>query len=308
MEQIAAYFFQSEFTTRFLIARGDAFQSFFSDIMRAAHLGDFVPVRALGRHGDDKCDGYLKSSGVLFQVHAPDGRFDEKETLDRAIAKIKTDFAGAVAKWPGFMRDWIYVHNSYEGIPAKVLHTLLALEKDAQDGIRTSQWGYGELKEKTLQLHPSKLISMFGYPPSQSASLDMQMDHIREVVERIAVENEPAATEPITKVPSDKLEYNNLSLASRKLLELGMQKARLVEDYFSKHVDPTFGDRVASTFTSEYEKQRSLHTNPDEIFGLLEHFASGGSHSSPQETTAILAVIAHLFESCDIFERPPVEV
>jgi hypothetical protein len=75
-----------------LTKRGTAFQDFFSDIMEAAHPGDFERVRAYGKKGDLKCDGFLRSQGTVFQVYAP------RQMKEAALLKkIATDFEGADA-------------------------------------------------------------------------------------------------------------------------------------------------------------------------------------------------------------------
>jgi hypothetical protein len=58
---------------------GDAFQDFFSVLMGQLHGSDFVRVRAFGKLGDKGCDGYLMTSGQVFQcygaVNGDGGRF-----------------------------------------------------------------------------------------------------------------------------------------------------------------------------------------------------------------------------------------
>lgn len=44
---------------------------------------------------------------------------------------------------------------------------------------------------------------------------------------------------------------------------------------------------------------------PDAIFGKLQEFAGGSQRGDSGHEAAVLAVLAYLFEQCDIFERPP---
>ena len=50
-------------------SHGDAFQDFFSVVMGQLHGSDFVRVRAYGSLGDKGCDGYLQTTGQLFQCY-----------------------------------------------------------------------------------------------------------------------------------------------------------------------------------------------------------------------------------------------
>ena len=79
-----------------------------------------------------------------------------KAQADRIAAEIKDLLKEHGGKKIGEV-NLSQVYQGMRGMTGLVSETSLL---DAQDGIRTSQWGYGELKEKTLQLHPSKLISI----------------------------------------------------------------------------------------------------------------------------------------------------
>jgi hypothetical protein len=48
--------------------------------------------------------------------------------------------------------------------------------------------------------------------------------------------------------------------------------------------------------------------DPDIIFRKLQEFTGGRELGSPTDQAAVLAVLAYLFEQCDIFERSPIEV
>ncbi|WP_368671598.1 ABC-three component system protein [Chromobacterium sp. ASV23] len=64
------------------------------------------------------------------------------------------------------------------------------------------------------------------------------------------------------------------------------------------------GDVYKRQFKSEYATLRDgvppLH--PDEIFGRLEAWAGGTANTSPTHKAAVLAVMAYLFDKCEIFE------
>lgn len=83
-----------------------------------------------------------------------------------------------------------------------------------------------------------------------------------------------------------------------------MRKAKLVEKFFTEWHDPTFGDVVTVAFKKEYQRLKSLRISPDDIFVNLQSFAGGKLHGSSTHQTAVLAVLAHFFEECDIFESP----
>lgn len=135
---------EQEFLVRFLEDRGAAFQTLFQEIMERAHPDDFRPVRAHGSVGDKKCDGYLASEQVVFQVYAPGRGW----RLGRLLSKIREDYLGACEHWPE-MRLWVFVHNFREGLPAdavQLLDTLPTKTRCPKVGV----WGYEELRRQAV--------------------------------------------------------------------------------------------------------------------------------------------------------------
>ena len=83
-----------------------------------------------------------------------------------------------------------------------------------------------------------------------------------------------------------------------------MQKTDLVSDYFAQYHEPMFGDEIAQAFTEKYQQCRDLPMSPDAVFFELQKFTGGDQLHAPRIQAAVLAVLAFLFEQCDIFERP----
>ena len=110
-------------------------------------------------------------------------------------------------------------------------------------------------------------------------------------------------------VPQSKLRANGLSNSVQSLLKAGMRRTKLVEDFFKTwHRDPQLGDRVAKAFHTKYEELKGIYYDPDDIFVELQKYAGGVLVSSTKQQAAVLAVLAYLFERCDIFERIESEV
>lgn len=137
--------------------------------------------------------------------------------------------------------------------------------------------------------------------------LDVRYENVQEILSKISREEAPLLQD-IRPVPSDKLKLNNLSRSVQILLTSGMQKADLVGRFFNNHFDPLYGDEVVSAFNKEYNKWKLLSVAPDIIFLKLQEFTGGQVRGDPTYEAAVLAVLAYLFEQCDIFERPSIEV
>lgn len=298
MDKYARAYFEATFKSQFLDRNGNSFQDMFCDIMEKCHPGDFIPVKPWGSAGDHKNDGYLRSMRTLFQVYAP-----ENLRGARVKTKIMTDFAGALPYWRDYFDTWIFVHNSKKGLPPDVVSILLQLGAEYPQ-IHIAQWGFEELRQKIFSLAEVDVVTIFGPLPSAKDMVEVRYSDIEDVV--TAIEESPFPHEQeIRPVPRNKLSYNQLAQDAEVLLTWGMRKAHLVGDFFNSWNDPEYGDRIAAAFKRKYMSYRELQMPPDEIFHHLHEFAAGSERQLPRREAAALAVLAFLFEQCDIFERPP---
>ncbi|MBX3069098.1 MAG: hypothetical protein KF883_01220 [Thermomicrobiales bacterium] len=295
MDEFARSYFALAFENEFRKLKAMAFQDFFSDIMERRHPDDFIRVRPWGNQGDRKNDGYLRSSRQLFQVYAPN-EIEESKTLK----KISTDFNEALPHWEPYFDFWVFVHNCSDGLSPGILKLLLDLE-EAQGNVRCTNWGLPELRGKVLELALSDLVALFGAAPS--AEKNLRFEDIRNVL--IGLSNSvPDLDEDLRPVPPQKMQFNDLSNDVRILLQTGSRAAHRVEQFFAEWPDPELGDRVAALFRTQYTEKRHAGAAPDAIFNELWEFARGGQARNSKEEFAVLALLAHLFELCDIFERP----
>jgi len=301
MDQMKLAHYELRFEISYLKKDGNEFQNFFCEIMEKCHPGDFQRVRPWGNAGDRKNDGYLPSKRMLFQVYAP----NNMKSVN-TIAKIKADFNGALLHWEKYFDQWILVHNSRQGLGPDVVALLNELTI-SHGTVAAHSWGFEELRQKVFTLNAVNLASLLGSAPSNKDMLDVRYDNVQEVLRHIA-RQESSAIQDIRPVPPDKLKFNRLSLHAQNLLTWGMQKADLVEQFFNDYSNPTYGDEIAAAFKNEYENYRRLGVDPDIIFCKLQEFAGGSERGTPADEAAVLAVLAYLFEQCDIFERSPAEV
>ena len=293
-------FWHLRFQNKFLLSRAAAFQDFFSTIMETRHPEDFQRVRPWGSQGDQKNDGYLKSTRTIFQVYAP----NELKAAE-ALAKIHEDFFGCLPHWEDHFDCWTFVHNAKDGLGPEVLKYLLQLNSDHTQ-IDVRHWGYEELRRVCFSISDAGLEVIFGSVPDVESMMTVGYEEIQPVIQAIA--RTPATSdEDLRPVSADKIQANMLSPAVQQFLHVGMVKANIVAAYLRKNHDPQLGDRVAARFKSEYESIRSREADPDLIFGQLLEFASGTTLPSLGRLSAVLAVLAHLFEECVIFERPAVQ-
>jgi hypothetical protein len=264
--------------------------------MERAYKSDYMPCRPWGNEGDLKNDGFLKSEKRLFQVYAPN-----EMTKIKAINKIDEDFNGAKQYWGKFFNKWSFVHNAPDGLPPHIQQKILDLEKNTP-GIKIDLWGYVELLDVFRLLKREDLESWLGYAPDNTTKAKIDFKDIQIVLETIAHKKPKPGVKP-KKVPPKKIEANQLSESIADLIKAGMSKAMVVDDFFKKWHDPTFGEKIAAAFREKYEQLRDEFT-PNEIFHELQIWVGGSEIGTAEHQMAVLIVIAYYFESCDIFEEP----
>ncbi|KPW25323.1 Uncharacterized protein ALO83_03140 [Pseudomonas cannabina pv. alisalensis] len=298
MDRIQQLNYEKDFRIAFLEIKGDGFQRLFERLMSKAHPNDFMACRPWGKVGDRKNDGYLPSARILFQSYAPN-----ELSAAEAIKKINEDFEGAKDHWEQHFDEWTFVHNAPDGRLGP--HIIEALAKLRQDNpqIRIGHCGYEEMLAKFRQLSLQDLESWFGPSLTMEANVNLGYSDLMAVLSHISVTPVPTTSE-VKDVSRGKIEANLLSQAVADFLKIGMQKSPLVAQFFNNWKNPTYGEQIAQTFKREYIALRDsaplLH--PDEIFGRLEAWAGGSANTTPTHKAAVLAVMAYLFDKCEIFE------
>jgi hypothetical protein len=283
-----------KFENAFLRKRGKAFETLFARIMAHGFPGDFQPVRPYGPIGDLKCDGFRQSDGTVFQCYAPDSI-----KLAGLLAKIDKDFQGAAAHWGSRMRRWEFVHNDERGLPAPAISKLADLRTDHPD-IAVAVFGEAEMRQVVMGLALHQLEDLFGLVPSGHTLERLDFAALRPVLMAIQ-RREPDADPPLTAPSQQKLQHNALSSDAAGLLRQGRRREKLVEDFFGKWPDPSFGEAIAEAFRGRYQDLKTVGLGPDQIFGQLQAF-TGGMDGDPSHQGAVLAVLSYFFERCDIFE------
>lgn len=202
-------------------------------------------------------------------------------------------------------RGWTFVHNDHDGLPADLTQQLLKLKTD-NPGLTIDHWSPQRLSLATKNLAFEQLQRLFGNPPTDSDMRDLGRDDIAKAVAGLTLEGQswvPGAAD-MPAVDPRKIDFNRLTELPRRLLTAGMTQAQMVDDYFAHHPDPTLRDRAALLMKVEWMRLQAQGVDGDDAFHALHDKAIrpfGGS----RQMSASLALLAFLFESCDIFDNPP---
>lgn len=104
--------------------------------------------------------------------------------------------------------------------------------------------------------------------------------------------------------PAKKMAKNGLTDSVRFLLDIGVARSSLVQEFIQTKVDLhyEFPEILKAGFLSEYYALYGAGHRGDDLFQGLRHFAAG-NRGSFERQAAGLAVLCYLFQTCEVFER-----
>lgn len=297
MDNFEKALYDMKYDIEFFSKRANEFQSFFSTIMSARFPGDFIMTRTWGQMGDQKCDGYILSSGTFYQVYAPD-----ELDATTAVKKMKDDFSGALEHWKDKIKKWVFVHNDRTGVPPHILQQLTDFQKEYPT-IEFAHMGKAELKRELFSLNENSIRNILGAVPTYQDVNNLSMESIKKTITGISKTNISIST-IIEPVSQKKLDANGLSNSSKQLLETGMIKSSLITNFFKQWHDPTLEENTAAEIHNIYKVAAKEYCDADSIFQRI--FTTLISHDSgnPVAMISTLTVMAYFFQTCDIFEQP----
>jgi len=275
--------------------------------MLKVHGDDFVRVRAFGQLGDKGCDGYLQSNGQVFQCYgALDGGNGKVAYL---INKMGDDYAKALIGIAAIMKEWHMAHNFVDGLPIQAVEKLEAM-RNADEKRKFGFISSEGFEARIFSLEPQKIEELLGPAATATDAHNLQPTELRDLIASVAAaaENIKSELDPIRPVPVEKLTLNKLPGHWHSLISGGCQNAHHVSTYLNRHHDPLAGEKIAQMFRDRYQYLKTENLPPGAIMSALYEMVTGIGNVTPQRQVAAQALLAFLFESCDIFEDDPSKV
>lgn len=285
-------------------ADGAAFETLFQDIGKARWGTTFHATIPMGSRGDLKCDGWRSDVGYVYQCYGP--RYGQAN-VPNALTKVDEDFRGAKDHWKELLKKWWFVVGLYRdkvpseiarrmaeltnelNVPSDILHRgdIVALARDIEAGLRATMFGgrapgSGDMNRRATYENIGRALA-----------------YIRSDIARSPLEPIPLPTAMDAKVA-----FNMLPESVRHFFGISAAAAKRVEKYIKDRADPDEGARMAAGFMARYQQLRSEGAEPAESFQQLLIFA-GGATGDPDREVAALAIVAHFFSTCQIFDQPP---
>lgn len=239
---------------------------------------------------------YFFSSGICpfpgckTRIVVPESEFDDAAVVSE-IAHIHARSKGG-PRFSTLMSAAERDHHSNLLALCPTHHTLA----DKQDSTYTAN----EMKI-WKQIDTSRRIRQLEYDAPSVTFTELQ-----QVAEAVVATTVPASNEITAVALNHKIEVNNLSGTSKRLINVGLVCRQEVEDCLQTldNVIPGFQERVRSGFIEKYAELAFAGGNKDDIFQEMSAFTNRANY--PATTilaVAQLSVMIYYFEKCDIFER-----
>lgn len=280
---------------------GIAFQDFFGDIVERLHGADYVRIRAFGSLGDDGCDGYLQHSGHVYQCYGK-GQ-DTALNVRDLLKKVDEDYGKASSRLASIMKGWTFVHNLHDGVPVQLptrIEELRAANPDHGFGLAGPQrfWSWvGQLTRDDIE-------GVLGAVPGLAERMTLDLGEVSSLMDGLLAQMDhiPVVDAPPVLVPRDKLERNGIEGYWRFVIVQALPLSREVRSYVDEQPRPELGPAVASAFARRYVELKAQGLPPTDILTQLLEDLVGLGAIHPKRLLAAQAVLAYLFEACDIFE------
>lgn len=293
---------------RILQYKGQQFEDFFVEVMVKSN-SNFQAIKAYGSIGDRKNDGFDKTTGVYYQVYAPEDIAKDKTIFD-GVKKLEEDFKGLYKNWNDIcpIKKYYFVTNDrYNGIPAPIIEMAISLnQSDEYKEVEIDTFSAKDLERIFDQLDELAIQDIVGFVPDEIIPL-VEFEALNEAVSYLLRTELPVNNFDSLVVPDfyEKIEFNGLSKVVDNLLTMGSYQEGLLSQYFNEY--PGVKEILQKRFNSLYEQAKQVIAETKEnypdcrFFYILEQ-------ACPKQTlsirTSVLVLMSYYFASCDIFEEP----
>lgn len=285
-------------------ARGQDFEQYFELVMTKC-FPDYENPDPAGRRGDFGCDGlkdYGESAYACYGTRAI-------QNAERAlVGKLQGDFERARVKWD-YMASWTFVTNATFGPDATVaLNDIRRNHKPGSERPLTiSRWNeqrlWDEVVSKIEQQHLNEVFP--GVPGAQHIELSDVVPLLRELASLPITSSE--SFDQVRPVEPTKLDFNGIPADTRIELSSGRALSPAISDWFAGQADPLLEDSIAAKFREIYVNHRDVTSDPKEIVERLYVGLAGNDvRMDSRRAESVYAVTAYFFDSCRIFEEPPI--
>jgi hypothetical protein len=266
-------------TDRIKAIEAGEFQAFCDRLLLKMYPKDYTPVRAGGKYGDMKNDGYCYILRKFFQAHASRG-----EMISRIEKKIKNDLEGCIEKQRD-VKEFIYITN--DTLVGKVESFVDELRRQ-YPGIDIETWG------------PDKIALMIMDFPDEDIEFVIDRKLTGDQINRnnyfLLVEKEESDLGIIGEIFDYIFEKIKTTTSTYDDVHGGKDNIRKLNEKIKINFENTHRKMAKETFTKNWERK-----------ALVEHFVQQQMEIDENRIFALIEWIQHEYvtiSGADDFETP----
>ncbi len=287
--------------SRLSVLSEGAFEDFFHSLM-AASEPTYIPIRTAGSLGDEGADGLLLLGEKLHACYGP-----QVFNASKVIEKFWSDLAKAKAKRSGQFKVFVFAHNDLRGVHPTVSGELVSAKRQNRE-LGFEVMGLRQHREVMLGLPREKIEDVLGCPlPTGERTFNVGIEDLTPLLDHLVGLRSESPTGKVKPVSRHKMKFNGIDSDLRRDLVRALPSSYHIEQYYEHRRIATERDEVAKAMTREYLRIKDEYDDPEEIMWHLENYVVGNVSRPPKIRRAATVILAHFFETCDIFAEPTVE-
>ena len=294
------------FRNHILTYSGQQFEDFFVSIMRKSNPS-FYSVKAYGNIGDEKNDGFDRTTGTYYQIFAPED-LHKDQTIYDAVKKLKTDFKGLYEHWNNdvpIKKFYFVINDKNKGLPSPIHKAIIQLDKDYND-ISINPFIAKDLESIFDLLNWDSKLDIIGFIPDEILPV-VEIDALNETVSHL-MKVELSRTSPDSFIVpdfDDKIIFNGLSDIVKNKLVTGSYQENILVQFFN--ANPGVREILQKKFDALYSQAKDDISDDQEYFAdsRFYYILEKACHKNTIPIqSSVFVLIAYYFSSCDIFEEP----
>ena len=303
---------------KFYELNGLAFENFFSEVM-SMHNPNFKQIKPQGSIGDRKNDGYDPLKGIYYQVYSPE---KPESKQNQAVEKLRKDLDGLISYWReqhGFeIKEFYFVFNDKYAGSYPTTETTLEELKRVYLLEKCEVLMAKDLTNIIFELSEVDRLELLGWFPQEEIVYQLEHEYLDEIFSFLQTKGSYVSFFKNGNIPdfSHKLDFNHLVDEARHHLITGSFAYGDMEDYFKKNdkylrklVQLDLNQRyldLKNKIPKELSKENASYWV---LKALVDSYCPAGK--PPEQIRNfhqhIVPIIAYFFESCDVFEEPPIK-
>jgi len=223
-----------QFKNKIFTTIGTEYQTFFENIMEKAYV-DFRKIKPYGASGDSGNDGFQKSTGIFYQVYAPNNpKVNERE----ASKKLEEDFLKISKGWSEIskIKEFYFVFNDKYSGSTQSLESVISKLEQGNPGINFHLLLAIDLERIFLTLDESD-IRLLGFSLDTRQIIDFINGYLENIEKELEKENTGLANCLLCEIKEKVYELNDDDICIRyEILDsrclLQVEKVKEAKDKF----------------------------------------------------------------------------